>query len=38
VQWCFAHNSRNTDPGAGEITPHCAAPPPPPGSAPSKCE
>ena len=33
VDWCFAHNSRNTDPGAGEITPHCAPPPPPP-----KCE
>lgn len=38
VQWCFAHNSKNTDPGAGEITPHCAAPPPPAGSAPPKCE
>ena len=35
VNWCFAHNSRNTDPGAGEITPHCAPPPPPP---PLKCE
>jgi hypothetical protein len=33
VHWCFAHNSQNTDPGAGEITPHCAPPPPPP-----KCE
>ena len=30
VHWCFAHNSRNTDPGAGEITPHCAGPPGPP--------
>ena len=38
VQWCFAHNSKNTDPEAGEITPHCAAPPPPPGSVPPKCE
>ena len=38
VQWCFGHNSKNTDPGAGEITPHCAAPPPPPSSAPPKCE
>lgn len=33
VHWCFAHNSQNTDPSAGEITPHCAPPPPPP-----KCE
>ncbi|MGA1985713.1 MAG: hypothetical protein ABSG72_05540 [Candidatus Sulfotelmatobacter sp.] len=35
VRWCFAHNSKNTDPGAGEITPHCA---PPPSSEPQKCE
>jgi len=35
VRWCFAHNSQNTDPGAGEITPHCA---PPPSSEPRKCE
>jgi len=38
VQWCFAHNSQNTYPGAGEITPHCAASPPPAGSTPPKCE
>jgi len=35
VDWCFAHNSKNTDPGAGEITPHCA---PPQSSEPPKCE
>jgi len=35
VHWCFARNSQNTDPGAGEITPHCA---PPPSAEPRKCE
>ena len=26
VHWCFAHNSQNIDPDAGDITPRCAAP------------
>ena len=37
VHWCFAHNSKNTDPGAGDITPRCL-PPLPPDSPPPKCE
>ena len=37
VHWCFAHNSQNADPGAGEITPHCA-PPLSPNSPPPKFE
>jgi hypothetical protein len=26
VHWCFAHNSQNIDPEAGDITPRCIAP------------
>jgi hypothetical protein len=26
VHWCFAHNSQNIDPDAGDITPRCVAP------------
>ncbi len=37
VHWCFTHNSQNTDPGAREITPHCA-PPQVPNAPPPKCE
>ena len=27
VHWCFAHNSQNIDPDAGDISPRCVAPP-----------
>ncbi len=37
VHWCFAHNSKNTDPTAGDITPRCL-PPLAPDSPPPKCE